>query len=124
MRDVRVLVVEDDLVLNMDVSSTLEATGFSVMSVYSYPEAIDALSKGQYLDALLTDVDLGKGPDGFEVARQARRFYPALPVVFVSGTMGIYHAARRLQGSLFIAKPFHSAQIIRALDQVIRREAA
>jgi CheY-like chemotaxis protein len=124
MRDVRLLFVEDDFVLSMDVSATLEAAGFSVTSVHSHAEAIAALSQGEDLNVLLTDIDLGPGPDGFDVGRQARRLRPGLPVVFVSGTVGIYHAARRLPGSIFVAKPFQPAQIIQALEQVIRHEAA
>jgi CheY-like chemotaxis protein len=124
MRDIRLLLVEDDLVLSMDVGATLEAEGFRVTNAYSHAEAIDALSRDQDLGALLTDIDLGPGPDGFDVARQGRRLRPGLPVVFVSGSMGIYHAARRLHGSIFVAKPFHPAQIIQALDKVIRHEAA
>jgi CheY-like chemotaxis protein len=124
MRDANLLFVEDDLVQGMDVSATLEAEGFRVTNVSSHAEAIEALSRDQDLGALLTDIDLGPGPDGFDVARQARRLRPGLPVVFVSGSMGIYHAARRLPGSIFVAKPFHPAQIIQALDKVIRHEAA
>jgi CheY-like chemotaxis protein len=124
MRDANLLFVEDDLVQGMDVSATLEAEGFRVTNVSSHAEAIEALSRDQDLGALLTDIDLGPGPDGFDVARQARRLRPGLPVVFVSGSMGIYHAARRLPGSIFVAKPFHPAQIIQALNEVIRHEAA
>ena len=102
----------------------MEDEGIIVNCVYSGPAAIEAITRLEYLDALLTDIDLGKGPDGFDVARYARKLYPRLPVVFVSGTMGIHHAANGVEGSIFIAKPFHPVQVMKALDQVIRLEAA
>jgi CheY-like chemotaxis protein len=120
MRATTVLFAEDDLVLNMATCASLEDEGVYVKCVYSGPAAIEAITRLEYLDALLTDIDLGSGPDGFDVARYARRLYPHLPVVFVSGTMGIHHAANGVEGSVFIGKPFHQAQILRALFEVIR----
>jgi CheY-like chemotaxis protein len=124
MPDLRVLFVEDDLILNMDICATLEDAGLSVTCAYSYASAIEAISRRDYLSALITDIDLGAGPDGFNVAHYARKLYPRLPVVFVSGTMGAHHPAKGVEGSVFLAKPFHPTQIIRALDQALRRDAA
>jgi CheY-like chemotaxis protein len=124
MHEIKILFAEDDLVLNMATCVALEDEGVSVKCVYSGLAAIEAISRLDYLDALLTDIDLGKGPDGFDVARYARSLYPDLPVVYVSGTMGLHHAANGVEGSLFIAKPYHQAQIAKALDEAIRREAA
>ncbi|HEX2818465.1 MAG TPA: response regulator [Phenylobacterium sp.] len=124
MREMKILFVEDDVVLNLATSVALEDEGVDMKCVYSGPAAIEAITSLEYLDALLTDIDLGKGPDGFDVARYARKLYPHLPVVFVSGTMGLHHAANGVEGSVFVAKPFHPAQLMRALDQAIHREAA
>jgi CheY-like chemotaxis protein len=70
------------------------------------------------MTALLTDVDLGSGPDGFDVARHARTLYRRLPVVFVSGTMAAHHAANGVVNSAFVAKPFLPHQIMAALIRV------
>ncbi|MBB3181618.1 CheY-like chemotaxis protein [Variovorax sp. Sphag1AA] len=39
----------------------------------------------QSIDLLLTDVFLGPGPRGTEVALQARRRHPGLPILLMSG---------------------------------------
>jgi CheY-like chemotaxis protein len=120
----RILFVEDDVVLNMAVRESLEDLGFEVSCVYSGPDAIVAINRLEYLTALLTDVDLGAGPDGFDIARHARSLYRGLPVVYVSGTMAAHHAAHGVPGSLFVPKPFGERQIGEALDRVIHLEAA
>jgi DNA-binding response OmpR family regulator len=120
----RILFVEDDLVLNMATCVALEDEGIAVTCAYSGRAAIEAIARLEYLDGLLTDIDLGKGPDGFDVARYARKLYPNLPVVFISGTMGLHHAAHGVEGSIFIAKPFHPVQVMKALSSVIRLAAA
>src|SRR5258708_1279728 len=107
MSKIRVLFAEDDFVLNMATHDYLEDLGIGVESVYSGSTAIEGIDRHEYMTALLTDIDLGSGPDGFDVARHARRFHPHLPVVFVSGTMAIHYAANGVPGSAFVAKPFH-----------------
>jgi CheY-like chemotaxis protein len=124
MREMKILFAEDDIVLNMATCESLEDMGITVRCVYSGPAAIEAIARLDDLTALLTDIDLGSGPDGFDVARYARKLYPRLPVVFVSGTMAAHHPANGVEGSAFVAKPFHQSQVIKALDQVIRLAAA
>jgi hypothetical protein len=36
---------------------------------------------------LVTDINLGEGPDGWDVARQARELIPNLPTGYVSGAI-------------------------------------
>jgi len=120
----RILFVEDDLVLNMATRDSLEDLGFEVNCVYSGASAIAAINRLEYVTALLTDIDLGPGPDGFDVARHARTLYRRLPVVYVSGTMAAHHAAHGVDGSAFVAKPFQDRQIADALSHVIHLKAA
>lgn len=120
----RILFVEDDYVLSMATSEYLEELGFDVESVYSASDAISAINRPEYISALLTDIDLGAGPDGFDVARYARGLYRDMPVVYVSGSKGVHFAAHGVPGSLFVGKPFQQSQIGEALDRAIRHEAA
>ena len=124
MSEMTILFAEDDYVLNMATCGNLQEYGMTVDPVYSGDAAIEAIDRLEYISALLTDVDLGAGPDGFDVARHARALHPALPVVYVSGTMATQHAIEGVEGSLFVAKPFHPRQITDALDQVMGRKAA
>jgi CheY-like chemotaxis protein len=124
MCGIRILLVEDDLVLNMATRESLEELGYEVNSVYSGPSAIAAIDRLEYITALLTDIDLGAGPDGFDVARHARTFYRDLPVVYVSGSMAAHHAAHGVNGSAFVAKPFQTRQVLDALAHVIHLKAA
>jgi CheY-like chemotaxis protein len=124
MNKLRILFAEDDHVLNMATSEALEELGFSVESVYSASAAIEAIDRLEYITALLTDIDLGVGLDGFDVARHARVLYRDLPVVYVSGSKAAHHAAHGVPGSLFVGKPFQQSQIGEALGRVIRHEAA
>ncbi|MDB5436920.1 MAG: response regulator receiver protein [Phenylobacterium sp.] len=124
MQRLKVLLVEDDYVINVDICGVLEDLGMFVTAVHTADAAVAVIDSGGYLKALMTDIDLGVGLNGFDVARHARELYPKLPVVFVSGTMGSRHAAEGVAGSVLVAKPFHPLQIREALDRAVGLEAA
>jgi len=116
--------VEDDYVINVDISGIIEDLGIFVTSVHTAEAAVMVIDGGGYLKALVTDIDLGEGQNGFDVARHARKLYPGLPVVFISGTMASRHEAEGVEGSILVAKPFHPLQIRDALQCVVDRKAA
>jgi CheY-like chemotaxis protein len=120
----RVLFVDDNLLFSWGAREFLEESGFTVESVYSGVIACAAIDRPEPLLALATDIDLGPGPTGFDVARYARAKHPNLPVVYMSGYDQPDYAEQRVAGSEFLAKPFPPRQIADALQRVIRFEAA
>ena len=124
MSGLRILVVEDDFILNQTLSEHLQECGFNVESVYCGAAAFEAIDRGRPLAGLVSDIDLGPGADGIAVAHRARGSYPGLPVVFVSATGASICASDGVAGSLFIAKPFHPRAVALALGHKILPQAA
>lgn len=123
MDTTRVLLVDDDVLTSLALHRVLEDAGFRVESVYCGATALAAIRRSPPW-ALVTDVDLGRGPDGFDVARFARAYRPGLPVVFISGHEGARQASEGVAGSEFIAKPCTGERIAEALHRAIHLEAA
>ncbi len=119
-----ILLVEDDLLANVQTCELIESQGLDVEAAYCGGAALEVLDRGGPLSALITDIDLGPGPDGFEVARHARRLYRTLPVIFISGSSPTRHEAEGVCGSRFIAKPASPQQILDALTASTFRETA
>ena len=124
MEHLKILLVEDDYVINVDMCGVLEELGLFVTSVHTAHDAVAEIDSHHCFEALLTDIDLGVGLNGFDVARHGREHYPHLAVVFVSGTMAARHAADGVARSVFVAKPFHPRDIRAALDRAVYLEAA
>lgn len=118
MHRLRILFVDDNFLFNVDSREFLQDLGIKVEPAYCASAAFEAIDRGRQLSALVTDVDLGPGPDGFEVARYARAAYPGLPVVYISGTRAASHAQEGVSGSEFIGKPLHPSQVTQALIRV------
>jgi DNA-binding response OmpR family regulator len=111
----QILFVEDDLLASASSCEFIRDRGLRALDAGCAASAAQIIDRRGYLSALVTDVDLGDGEDGFAVARRARAAYPGLPVIFVSGTAAARHAAEGVEGSVFIAKPCHPRQIVDTL---------
>ena len=111
-----VLFVDDDLISRLLNCAVLRESGFNVVEAGSYAEACAEIERSPRLAALVTDIELGLGPDGFEIARRARLADPEVPVVYMSGTELSRYASEGVGNSRFIPKPFGPEQVVKALD--------
>jgi len=93
------LYVEDELLIQHDVTVSLEEAGFKLVVADNGEQALRLLAAhSTALRGLVTDVNLGKGPDGWEVARAARQSVGGLPVVYPDSAS---HGLFSLVGGLF-----------------------
>ncbi|MEX2131926.1 MAG: PAS domain S-box protein [Pseudohongiellaceae bacterium] len=84
-KDKTVLVVDDEPGL-LDVAvAYLEDMGFSVLASSSGNEALQQLSEHPDVDLLITDVVMPGNMNGVALAAEARKSYPDIKVVYVSG---------------------------------------
>ena len=77
-----ILLVEDEIIIAMMEIKQLEKEGYLVIHAANGEEAIDIVSKTP-IDLILMDIDLGKGMDGTETAKEILRTHN-LPIVFLS----------------------------------------
>lgn len=112
-----VLLVEDDTLLAMTVSDLLEDRGLVVQAAESFAGALELLRCWPDTEAVVTDVDLGPGPDGVAVgaAVLAAGLRHLRGVVYATG-----HAERfdrHLLGprEALLSKPYTTAELVAAL---------
>jgi CheY-like chemotaxis protein len=108
-----VLVVEDECLIRMLVCNLLEEAGYVCIEAASAIEALALLDSKLCRPALLvTDFNLGLGPNGQMLATEAVRRMPGLPVIFMTGNPESFddypfRAAERL-----VAKPFAGTDLV------------
>lgn len=116
------LYVEDEVLLQEVVIVALTEAGYEVLNVTTGAEGIEALqSRSGELRGLITDINLGTGPDGWDVARQARELISGLPVLYVSGASHQDWTSRGVPESVMITKPFAPAQIVVAISGLLNK---
>lgn len=103
----RVLIVDDDRILAAMIEEDLSKAGFECIRAASDRAAQRALERGPAFDVLVTDVNLGEGVTGFDLARFARRRHPDIRIVYMSGEANAQHwMSFGVPGSDYISKPF------------------
>ena len=80
-----VLIVEDDPLVREHSAHNFHALGYVVSLAASAEEALVALEADPGIFMLFTDVVLGAGMNGLELAVEARRRRPGLKVLYTSG---------------------------------------
>jgi PAS domain S-box-containing protein len=112
----RVLIVEDEAVIAMELEQVLTSTGFSVVGPVGTVRAALALIETERLDAALLDANLGGHPVD-EVAAALTR--SNVPFAFATG-----HDRSGLPQSFasapILRKPFNSAEVVTTVSAIIR----
>ena len=115
-----ILVVEDEAAVRSTVRRQLETLGHKVQVADSAAAALPLLRGAEPPDVLVTDVVLGAGMNGIDLADAARQALPDLPVVFISGFTAVPEAQERIKalGAPLLSKPSTLSQLDRALNAV------
>ncbi len=118
-----VLVVEDDADVRSHTCEVLAELGYGVRAVSDGPAALEVLAERSRLDLLFTDVVLAGPMNGRDVADEARRLRPLLPVLFTSGYArdAIVAQGRLAEGVQLLAKPFSMPMLARRLRELLDR---
>ena len=117
---VRVLVVEDEAPICSFIEDALSDGGFEACSVHTGEAALSTFRDGhEGCRALLTDVNLGGGISGWDLARQVREIAPGFPVIYMTSASGPDWKSQGVDGSLLIEKPFAPAQLAAAVSQLL-----
>ena len=115
-----VLVVEDDAGVRQYSTSVLRELGYRVLEAESGPTALNLLRAQQPIDLLFTDVIL-PCMNGRQLADEARKLQPQLPVLFTSGYSrnAIVHNGRLDAGVNLLMKPFTFQQLAEKVRTVL-----
>jgi signal transduction histidine kinase len=122
MPDARILIVEDESIIALDIKTSLQHAGYSVAGVASSGEEAIALALAQKPDLLLMDIRLRGQMDGIEAAQQIRAQFPC-PVVFLTA-----HADRQTLDRAqltepfgYLTKPFEDHSLITTIEIALAR---
>jgi CheY-like chemotaxis protein len=118
--DRTILVVEDEPTVLMFLEEALAESGYTVVSARSGGEALNILGDGlSDFSALVADIRIGDGLDGWEIARCAREIIPDLPIVYVTGDSAVSWSEEGVPNSVLIPKPFNRSQLESAIEKLL-----
>ena len=80
-----ILVVEDEPLLNLDISDALSAKGYEVIAVTNADHAIKALEFRHDIHTIFTDINLPGSMDGLRLAAAVRDRWPPVNIIVTTG---------------------------------------
>ncbi|MDR6125487.1 DNA-binding NtrC family response regulator [Sphingomonas sp. SORGH_AS802] len=111
------LVVEDDQLILLHATMTLEDEGYEVIGVSDAATALKTAAARPDIAALFTDIDLPGEHCGLDLAAALRRVRPDMRMVITSGTREVCDSDLP-EGGIFVPKPYTTADMRRALQPV------
>jgi CheY-like chemotaxis protein len=127
-----IVIIDDEPDVRDAVERVLTRAGYSVRTAGSATEAMAELERDP-ADVVITDIIMPK-INGVQAIESIRKAFPAVRIVAISGggnfgfaayqptaiTTTAYLASATMAGAhLVLTKPFESAELIRAVEQVL-----
>lgn len=116
----RILVVEDDARIRLELEDALTGAGFTVMTAATLSEAQQALQHD--FDLMVLDLGMPDG-DGLDFCRNLRRGQRALPVLILTARSDPMERVRGLDlgADDYLGKPFFMPEVVSRIRSILRR---
>ncbi|TGC12627.1 hybrid sensor histidine kinase/response regulator [Escherichia sp. E4385] len=116
--DKLVLVLEDEAAVRQTICEQLHLLSYLTLEASSGEQALDLLAASAEIDIFISDLMLPGGMSGAEVVNAARKLYPHLTLLLISGQDLRPSHNPALPDVALLRKPFTRAQLAQALGQI------
>jgi DNA-binding NtrC family response regulator len=115
-----ILVVEDEMLIRMSTTATLEDAGFLVLEASNSAEALAILSHHGEIRVMLTDVNMPGTMNGLSLVSRVRCDHPAIRSIVMSGHSSALDATNA-GATGFLSKPFLNQTMVAPVLDTIKR---
>lgn len=125
MKNIRVLIVEDEPIIAADLEDRLTEMGFDVAKSCDTGEEALSFLQGNGADLVLMDIQLDGDMDGIETARQLRQL-KNIPVIYLTSNTdeATFSKAKSTLPAAFLTKPFRGKDLKHAIELAISTHAS
>lgn len=117
MEQIKVLIVEDKLLIAEDIAAKLRKHNLDVIGIHDRGEdALAGLDEG-LPDLILMDINLAGELDGIETARRIQEKH-VIPIIYLSDytDSNTVNRAKQTLPANFLSKPFQEPDLVRAIE--------
>ena len=116
----KILLVEDDIMLNEMITEYITSTGHAIKSVKTGNESLEILDKEKF-DLLILDINL---PDinGFTILEKMHEQKRMIPTIYISALIDIEDISRAFDLGCFdyLKKPFHLKELTLRINKILK----
>jgi DNA-binding LytR/AlgR family response regulator len=124
MKNIRVLIVEDEPIIAADLADRLNDMGYEVAQQCSSGETAIAFLAEEQVDLVLMDIQLDGAMDGIETAAVILRKHPT-PIIYLTSNTepATFARAKETRPAAFLTKPFRGKDLLHAIELAISNSA-
>lgn len=117
-----ILVVEDEPLIRLAIAIELRDEGYKVIEAGTGDEAVLALSSGEPIDLVFSDVLMPGATTGLTLASWMQEQRPETPIILTSGSESVVRSVG--EGAIpFIAKPYRSVRVMAMIARLLSKRA-
>lgn len=124
MSQIKILIVEDNMIVAADIAATLSQIGYGVSGMLTRGEDVVGHIRNHRPDIILMDINLQGEMDGIQASQKILDEYQ-LPVIFLTANADklTFERAKETQPYAFILKPFDRFDLEHSIELAISRFA-
>jgi CheY-like chemotaxis protein len=119
IKDITVLIIDDNVDFHTVATATLERSGYRVMSLY-HGQLENIFASVASCNIVLLDIDL-PGTTGTQITQQlkASQQFSALPIILISGNADLESLSKQSCADGFLGKPFSGPQLLNEVERLL-----
>ena len=114
----RVLVIEDEPIIAMDIRSIVTELGHECTGIASTRDMAVKMARETPPDLILSDIQLADGSSGIDAVRDILADH-AMPVIFITAYPERFLTGERPEPAFLITKPFKRSNVEAAISQAL-----
>ena len=119
---IKILLIEDEFILGMDLADTLAAEGYTVVGVAEEYDTALTLFQAHRPDLVLCDVQIQGPYDGITVIRKLSAIRP-FPVIYLTAftDAATFNNAKETRPAAFLVKPYQLSTLRASIELALHR---
>ncbi len=123
MSGARILIIEDDLLIVMDLQTTLEDLGHQVVGTISRGEEACETIEETLVEVALMDIRLAGSLDGIATAKLIQSRFD-IPIVFLTAAADVKKESGLTECWPVVSKPFREEELQLAIEMALENHRA
>ncbi|MDT0682531.1 response regulator [Roseicyclus sp. F158] len=115
----RVLVIEDEAIIAMDLESMVSDLGHKVTGVARTRQGAVELGKSDQPHLILADIQLADNSSGIDAVNDLLAHFGEIPVIFITAFPERLLTGERPEPAFLISKPYNEEQVRSAISQAM-----
>ncbi len=120
----KILIVEDESIVALDLSMRLQQEGYEVAGIADNSDAAEMLFRSENPDLVLMDINIKGSQDGIETARRLKQVQE-VPIVFLTAFSQSEYVdrAKSINPAAYLVKPFNADSLYTTIQIAIHNFA-